>query len=262
MSNRSTSSQGSLLIRSNRMLDAAHEKLRSAKEQLDIQDEIHVSLPQTYVPNGKVILEIEHLSFCYHQTTQPLISDFSLTIQGAERIALCGGNGSGKTTLINLILSMDPTFQRDASRLKPSHGNIYLGTEHINYLDQNASQLNPELSILANFLQLNVDATENEAYQVLAQFLFKNVSALKLVKHLSGGEKLRALLACILKSSQPPQLLILDEPTNHLDLNSIKNIQSALKNYQGAMIVISHDQTFLESIAIERIIYAPFKSSE
>jgi ATPase subunit of ABC transporter with duplicated ATPase domains len=153
--------------------------------------------------------------------------------------------------LIKLILS----------QLKPLYGKIYLGTERINYLDQNASQLNHELSILDNFLQLNVDATENEAYQALAQFLFKNVLALKLVKHLSGGEKLRALLACILKSSHPPQLLILDEPTNHLDLSSMKNIESALKNYQGAMIVISHDQTFLESIAIERIIYAPFKSS-
>jgi ATPase subunit of ABC transporter with duplicated ATPase domains len=115
------------------------------------------------------------------------------------------------------------------------------------------------MSILDNFLQLNVDATENEAYQALAQFLFKNVSALKLVKHLSGGEKLRALLTCTLKSSNPPQLLILDEPTNHLDLNSMKSIESVLKNYQGAMIVISHDQTFLKSIAIERTIYAPFK---
>ena len=251
MENRSTASQGSLLIRSNRMLDAAHEKLRFAKEQLEIQDEIHISLPKTYVPNGKMILEIEHLIFCYHQTTEPLISDFSLTIQGAERIALCGENGSGKTTLIKLILN----------QLKPSHGKIYLGTERINYLDQHASQLNPELSILDNFLQLNVDATENEAYQALAQFLFKNVSANKLVKYLSGGEKLRALLACTLKSSNPPQLLILDEPTNHLDLNSMKSIESALKNYQGAMIVISHDQTFLESITVERIIYAPFKSS-
>lgn len=250
MENRSTSNQGSLLIRSNRMLNSAHKKLHLAKKQLEIQDEIHVSLPKTYVPNGKVILEIKHLSFCYPQTTESLINDFSLTIQGAERIALCGENGSGKTTLIKLMLN----------QLKPFCGKIYLGTERINYLDQHASQLNPELSILDNFLQLNIDAKKNEAYQALAQFLFKNVNALKLVKHLSGGEKLRALLACTLKSSNPPQLLILDEPTNHLDLNSMKSIESALKNYQGAMIVISHDQIFLKSIAIERMIYAPFKN--
>ncbi|MBX3710137.1 MAG: ABC-F family ATP-binding cassette domain-containing protein [Gammaproteobacteria bacterium] len=202
--------------------------------------------------NGKVILEIEHLIFSYPESNDLFIKNFSLTIKEPERIALCGTNGSGKTTLIKLILN----------ELQPSYGEIFLGTERISYLDQNTMQLNPEVSILDNFLRLNSDTKENEAYQALAQFLFKNTSALKLVKHLSGGEKLRALLACTLKSSNPPQLLILDEPTNHLDLNSMKSIESALKNYQGAMIVISHDQSFLESIGIERIIYAPFKSAD
>ena len=262
MENNSTASQGSLLIRHNRMLNTAHEILCNAKEQLEIIEDIHVSLPKTYVPNGKVILKISHLIFSYPQAKNPLINDFSLTIQGAERIAICGGNGSGKTTLIKLIMnSLDNAPQQDTLRLKAFQGNIYLGTERINYLDQNANQLNPELSILNNYLQLNDGAKENDAYQALAQFLFKNISALKLVKNLSGGEKLRALLACTLKALSPPQLLILDEPTNHLDINSMKNIESALNNYQGAMIVISHDQTFLESIGIERIIYAPFKST-
>jgi ATPase subunit of ABC transporter with duplicated ATPase domains len=96
MENHSTASQGSLLIRSNRMLDAAHEKLRFVKEQLDIQDEIHVSLPKTYVPNGKLILEIENLSFCYPESREPLINDFSLTMQGAERIAIFGVMAAGK----------------------------------------------------------------------------------------------------------------------------------------------------------------------
>lgn len=251
MENRSTSSQNSLLIRHNRMNDSAHEKLRIAKEQLEIVDRINVSLPKTNVPNGKVILEIENLTFSYNEINEPLINSFNLAIRGPERIAVCGVNGSGKTTLIKLILN----------QLQPCHGKIYVGTELINYLDQNANQLNPEITILENFLQLNSDAKENDAYQALAQFLFKNVSALNLVKHLSGGEKLRALLACTLMSNHPPQLLILDEPTNHLDINSTISIESALENYQGAMIVISHDQTFLESIGIERIIYAPFKST-
>ena len=100
----------------------------------------------------------------------------------------------------------------------------------------------------------------------MAKFLFRNTSALELVKNLSGGEKCRALLACILMAKQPPQLLILDEPTNHLDIDSIESIESALKHYQGAMIVISHDSGFLKNIGIERIInfnegssYAAFK---
>lgn len=267
MENRSTASQNALSIRHNRMIDSAHEKIRLAKEQVEVVDRITVSLPKTHIPKGKVILEIKDLIFSYAETRKPLINHFNLTLQGPERIALCGGNGSGKTTLIKLLLASINTqhtlgSKLDDSRLQPDHGNIYLGTARINYLDQNAEQLNSEISILENFLQLNNDAKENDAYQALAQFLFKNVSALKLVKHLSGGEKLRALLACILLSSQPPQLLILDEPTNHLDINSTMSIVSALENYQGAMIVISHDMNFLDSIGIERIIYAPFTSTD
>lgn len=86
--------------------------------------------------------------------------------------------------------------------------------------------------------------------------------ALKLVKNLSGGEKLRAGLACTLMSNTSPQLLIFDETINHLNINSIESIESTLKNYQGAMLVISHDQAFLESINIEKIIYALFKKHD
>ncbi len=109
---------------------------------------------------------------------------------------------------------------------------------------------------------MNPDVKEPGAYRCLAQFLFRNVAALKLVKDLSGGETLRALLACALMSNHPPQLLILDEPTNHLDLDSVKRIESALKNYQGAMIIISHDERFLENIGVEKIVYAPFVNAK
>lgn len=249
MANRSTAMQGSLTIRHNKMLNNANQKLHLAKEQLEMIEEIYVALPNTHVPNGKVILTVENLYFAY-PGKNTLINNFNLYLQGAKRFALTGNNGSGKTTLIKLILSQANLLQ---DRLYPSDGKIYLGTERVSYLDQHASQLHAELSILENFMRLNVNATENEAYQALASFLFKNTAALKLVKHLSGGEKLRALLACTLLSQQPPQLLILDEPTNHLDIHSLKSIESALKNYQGAMIVVSHDQVFLAAIGVEAI---------
>ncbi len=241
---RSERTQSKLLIKEERLLDQAETQLQSAKEKIEISEEININLPATKVPNGKIILDMEDITFSYPNTTQPIIQNFNLKIQGPERIALVGDNGSGKTTLIKLILK----------ELFPTHGKIYIGTDYVNYLDQNASLLKEELSLLENFLQLNPDAKENDAYRYLAQFLFKNTSALKLAKDLSGGERLRALLACILTSKHPPQLLILDEPTNHLDLHSIKSIESALKNYQGAMIVISHDQKFLENIETRKII--------
>lgn len=258
MENRSTRSLGSLSIRHNSMLQSAQDKLRAARENIEIADEIHISLSETHVPNGKLILNIANVSFSYLESSEKIIKNFDLTIQGPERIAISGSNGSGKSTLIKLIMNARlPNNHRDL-QLIPSQGEINIGTDRINYLDQNANQLNPELSLLDNFLSLNCDANENEAYQALAQFAFKNTSALKKVRHLSGGEKLRALLACILKSSQPPQLLILDEPTNHLDLNSMISIESVLKEYQGAMIVISHDAIFLDKIGIKKIIQAPF----
>lgn len=245
---RSERNQRRMATKEERMLIAAQSQVKAAKEKVEILDEINIDLPKTNVPNGKLILKIENLTFAYPAQTQSLIKDFSLIITGPERIAITGNNGSGKTTLIKLILG----------KLQPSSGKISLSVERVSYLDQQAQLLAPKLTLLENFMQINPTVKEQEARSYLAQFLFKNVDALKLVETLSGGEKLRALLACVLMSNQPPQLLILDEPTNHLDLTSIASIESALNCYQGALLVISHDQTFLENIGVQRILKAPF----
>ncbi len=249
---RSERTQSKLLTQEERLLGQAKTQIQSAQEKIEISEEIHIDLPATRVPNGKMILDLEDLTFSYSISERLLIQNFHLKMQGPERIALTGANGTGKTTLVNLILG----------NLKPASGKIMVGTEYVSHLDQNASLLDPHSSVLHNFLRLNPETNEQGAYFSLAQFLFKNVTALKLVKDLSGGEKLRALLAAVLLSTHPPQLLILDEPTNHLDLDSIKSIESALNNYQGAMIVISHDQKFLENVGIERVIEAPFMADK
>ena len=98
------------------------------------------------------------------------------------------------------------------------------------------------------------DATTEEAYRALAAFKFRNKQAQKVVCNLSGGEKVRAGLACMLLSKTPPQLIILDEPTNHLDIKSIECIESALREFEGAAIVISHDSSFLDNIGVNRTI--------
>lgn len=229
------------------LLKNAEENLQTAKSKIESNHVIDVALPNTFVPNGKVVVDIKNLTFGYYAKT-PLIKNFNLKIIGPERIALTGNNGSGKTTLIKLILE----------ELKPDHGKVAIGVERISYFDQNISLLNTEISVLENFKRLNPDTNETDAYFYLADFLFRNTAALKLFKDLSGGEKLRATLACVLMSKHPPQLLILDEPTNHLDFESIISIESALKHYQGAMIVISHDQNFLKNIGVEKFICAPF----
>lgn len=227
------------------LLKVAEEKLQAAKAKIEIAHEINIAMPSTFVPNGKMVLEIEDLVFGYEGDVKPIIKDFNLKVMGPEHIALLGNNGSGKTTLVKLMLG----------ELKPVSGYISLGVRYVNYLDQHANLLDPNLSILDNFIKLNPAINTTDARFYLADFLFRGMAALKLVKDLSGGEQLRAVLACVLMSQHPPQLLILDEPTNHLDLDSITSIESALKHYQGALLVISHDHKFLDNIKISRTIW-------
>lgn len=248
---RSEKTQSRLVTQSGLLLKNAEQELKAAQAKMEPAAEIKVALPKTHVANGKVILEITNLTFSYQGHASPLIESFNWQLQGPERIALLGENGSGKTTLIKLILG----------ELKPLRGHIYIGAKRISYLDQNTNSLEPEQSILNNFLRINPDAKPIEAHAALAQFLFRNVAAERLVKNLSGGEKLRAELACALMSTQPPELLILDEPTNHLDLESIASIESALRLYQGALIVISHDQRFLDNVLVSKSMKAPFTLS-
>jgi ATPase subunit of ABC transporter with duplicated ATPase domains len=150
-----------------------------------------------------------------------------------------GVNGAGKSTLIRLAVGdIDPTGGRivRAARSVP--------------LDQHATLLRRDETLLENFRRLNPMANDNAAYSALARFLFRNSAAERLAAELSGGERLRAALACVLMGPVPPQLLILDEPTNHLDLDSIEAVEAALAAYDGALLVASHDEAFLEAIGV------------
>jgi ATPase subunit of ABC transporter with duplicated ATPase domains len=119
-------------------------------------------------------------------------------------------------------------------------------------LDQRVSLLDPGESIRDNFLRLNPGATENACRATLAAFLFRADAALQVVGTLSGGQMLRAGLACVLGGPRPPQLLILDEPTNHLDIDSIEAVEAGLSAYDGALLVVSHDESFLANVGVTR----------
>jgi ATPase subunit of ABC transporter with duplicated ATPase domains len=220
-----------------------NEKLQAAKSQIEIKEAIHADLSATKVPLSKNVLLINDLTFAY-PNQPPLFSDFNLSITGPERIAILGKNGCGKSTLIQLI----------NGQIQAQKGTILCGITFIRTLNQTCHFLIPEISLVENFQFFNPTATEQDAYAALASFQFRNSAALKKVSGLSGGERIRAGLAISLLSKTPPQLIILDEPTNHLDLRSIQAIESALSEYQGAMIVISHDEAFLKNINISRSI--------
>ncbi|MFT4090239.1 MAG: ABC-F family ATP-binding cassette domain-containing protein [Asticcacaulis sp.] len=218
-------------------LDTARDAVAQAREQIEVIEPIRIDMPSVGLPSGREVVRLEAVSAGY---SVPVFSDFSLHIDGPERITVTGGNGSGKSTLLSVI----------AGTLRPMCGRVKVTDSRV-ILDQEVTILKPEDSIRDNFLRLNAGSDENQCRQALARFRFRADAALKKVGSLSGGEKLRASLACVL-GVRPPELLILDEPTNHLDLEAIAAVEAGLKAYDGALIVVSHDEAFLEAVAIDR----------
>jgi len=156
-------------------------------------------------------------------------------------VAVRGPNGAGKSTLLNLA----------AGVLAPTAGTVTRGVPTV-MLDQSLAILRPDETLREAFQRLHPAADRNAAQAALARFLFRNSAADRLAGGLSGGERLRAALACVLAGPTPPQLLILDEPTNHLDLDSVAAVEAALAGYDGALLVVSHDPDFLAGIGVER----------
>jgi ATPase subunit of ABC transporter with duplicated ATPase domains len=157
-----------------------------------------------------------------------------------------GPNGSGKSTLLGVV----------SGRLTPWSGQVRTPVRFA-LLDQTVGLLDPALTIRDNFRRLNPQAGENAGRAALARFMFRADAALQTVSTLSGGQRLRAGLACVLGGADPPSLLILDEPTNHLDLDSVEAVEAALRAYDGALLVVSHDEAFLQAIGVTRRFYLP-----
>ena len=218
----------------------AAEAVASARERIEILQPLTVTVPSTQLPASRTVLRMEGVTAGY-APERPVIRDLSFAMTGPERVAVTGPNGAGKTTLLSLV----------TGRLAPFAGGVRLFTEAA-MLDQRVSLLDPALSIRDNFLRINPDADENACRAALARFMFRADAALQIAGSLSGGQLLRTGLAAVLGGGRPPALLILDEPTNHLDIEAIEAVEAGLRAYDGALLVVSHDEAFLEAIGITR----------
>jgi ATPase subunit of ABC transporter with duplicated ATPase domains len=166
-------------------------------------------------------------------------------MRGPRRWALSGRNGVGKSTFIRILLG-------DASEDLRTVGSWKKGDLTTAHLDQSYSILRKDQSVLDNIMSCSrFDPTETRNH--LARFQFTGEKANQMIETLSGGEKLKAALAKILLADPAPQFLILDEPTNNLDLHSLEVLENALQEFQGAILVISHDEVFLKNIGIEEV---------
>ncbi|MEU1117989.1 MULTISPECIES: ABC-F family ATP-binding cassette domain-containing protein [unclassified Streptomyces] len=220
----------------------AKARLDEAGRALRDEQRITLELPATQVPAGRNLFLGEGLQV--HHAGRAVFADggVDLTVRGPERIALTGPNGAGKTTLLRLI----------TGDLVPDDGVIKRNDGRIAYLSQRLDLLDLERTVAENFAAFAPERPEAERMNLLARFLFRGPRAHLPVGVLSGGERLRATLACVLCAEPAPQLLLLDEPTNNLDLVSAGQLESAVNSYQGAFVVISHDERFLADIGVSR----------
>lgn len=214
--------------------------LEAARSNVERNQGLALSLPKSGLPAGRAVLSFDRVSGG-HDPLNPIVRDLSFSIVGPERVAVTGPNGSGKTTLLRLA----------TGDLAPLSGTVTCNIAFA-FLDQQVADLDPAETLVDNFRRLNPGDADNACRAALARFLFRADAAFKRAGDLSGGEMLRAGLACALGGAKPPGLLILDEPTNHLDLDSVRAIEAALSQYDGAMLVVSHDDDFLDAVRIDR----------
>ena len=216
------------------------DALEEARAHVEVLTPLAIALPGTALPASRELVAFREVAMAHGP--RRLFGPLSFDIRGPERVAIRGANGSGKTTLLRLIMG----------QLQPAAGTIRRLTDRVAVLDQHVGLLEPDTTILDNLRRLHPELSDNDARAALARFAFRNTAALRIAGTLSGGERLRAGLACVFARPQPPLLLLLDEPTNHLDLASIEELERALSGFDGALIVVSHDERFLQRIGVER----------
>ncbi len=196
--------------------------------------------------SGKKVVELENVSFSYGDKT--IIKDFSTLIQRGDKIGLIGANGAGKSTLLKLLLK----------ELEPTSGTVEQGTKlQVAYFDQLREQLDPEMTVadtVANgndFIEIN--GNQRHVMSYLGDFLFAPARARSPVKSLSGGEKNRLLLARLF--TRPANVIVMDEPTNDLDLETLEMLEEKLVEFQGTLLIVSHDRAFLDNVVTSVIVF-------
>lgn len=212
------------------------KQVREAARQVedDAAIVLHAMPAAGFIPRSVAVLEDVVLPY-----VPPRWQHINLQLGGPQRVGVLGPNGCGKSTLLKVL----------AGQLPPAAGRCRLAGRSV-YLDQRLAGLAPELTVLAQMQACKRTATEGELRMWLAHLGLDAQAITRPSGLLSGGERLKAALACALYADEAPQLLLLDEPSNHLDLASVQALEALLQSYQGALVVVSHDEVFLNALGL------------
>ena len=217
------------------------QELRSISPDID---KMKFGFGPSALHQGKILFKADGINFGYGNLLL-WKEGLNFQITSGERIDLKGSNGSGKTTLIKLILG----------KLAPQTGTVYRANNTSVYIDQDYSLIDNRLKVYEQAQLFNSTALQEHEIKIrLNRFLFTKDAWDKPCSALSGGEKMRLMLCCLTIGTQSPDLIILDEPTNNLDIQNIEILTAAINEYQGTLIVVSHDESFLEQTNIHRVI--------
>lgn len=197
----------------------------------------HISMP-VLKPSAKIVLNIKDVTFGYEK---PLVKNLNLIIERGRKIGIIGANGIGKSTMLKSLIGEIPVLSGACAWGE----NVIFGY----YAQSQIDQLNMRESAFINVQQANGTLTDGQIRKILGSMLFKENDAVKPVSVMSGGEKSRVGLACLI--AQHANVLLLDEPTNHLDMVAMEKLTDALVNYTGTIIFVSHDRRFINRIATD-----------
>ena len=223
----------------------ALKRLREMRrERRDLSGKVRMQI-STENRSGRLVIEAEDVSYAFDDKI--IIQNFSITIQRGDKVGIVGPNGSGKTTLLRILMG----------ELTPLRGEVRHGTNvEMAYFDQLRAQLDESKSVLDNVGEgrdtITINGRTRNLMGYLEDFLFTRDRARAPISALSGGERNRLLLARLF--TQPANLLILDEPTNDLDIDTLEVLEDLLLDYDGTLLLVSHDRAFLNNIVTSTLV--------
>ena len=220
-------------------------ELKNLRALIPAIDQMKLSINDSFLHKGKILITGQGINYSYG--SKPLwTSNQDIQVTSGERIAIKGINGSGKSTLLGLIMG----------KMEPSSGKMVRAVFNVVNIDQEYSLISKDKTVYDQALLFNNGGLQEHEVKIrLHRFLFGKEDWDKTCRVLSGGERLRLVLCCLTILAQSPDMIVLDEPTNNLDIQNMDILINVIRDYKGTLLVVSHDEYFLQQVNIDRCIH-------